>query len=441
MRRDRIRAAVVGSGVAGIAAAMRLHQLDCQVELLERDQRIGGRLGIDYMSGREIAMGGKNIGRKYTQFRKLIDALGGASYEPFGPNNSRIVEGKLRVLDTSRRIETARNLLRMCELRDLVKLDRIALKIYFDATARFHGSDLSRKLGEQYDAMPLSQHFRPRTVENLIRPLIVRTNGAEPNEAYLGNFPTNVAMLLDSYDNVTGGLGAVLNRIRDFVLVRCDSEVREVCSATGKGVRLRVSTGGAAPVTEEYDIVALCTPAHAAAPLLEDWSERLAALLRTVRYFQSTTAVVQYSDQLFGPHIRAIALDGQPCSNVGSYGAEDRATVRYTFSGKLARFDNPTHADIVELVDETEAYLARTVGLSRPKRVAVSTRHWPQAYCGYLPHYARFLDSVSALTNGLSNVALAGDYLLGASIEACCRSGEAAADRLLEATHRTGIGS
>jgi oxygen-dependent protoporphyrinogen oxidase len=432
-RRGQIRAAVVGGGITGIAAATRLQHLGCQVDLLERGQQIGGRVGFDTTWGREIAMGGKNIGRRYTEFRKLINALGGATYEPFGISTSRIVDGQLVAFDSSRRVEMIRNFRQMCELRDLVKIGRIARRINSDDKARFLGSSLSRKLGERYDALPLSQHFGTRAVNNLIRPITVRINGAEPSEVYLGNFPTNLGMILDTYDQIPE-LSVVLNRIRKFVRVRCNAEVQAVDCSRGAGVQVRVSTAGAAPYTEEYDVVALCAPAHAAAPMLEARFPQLAALLSAVSYFQSTTAVVKYHSELFGPNVRAIMLDGQPCSNVGCYGIHDRATVRYTFSGKLGRLLNPTHADIVELVDETEAYLAKTVRLDRPKRLTVLTRHWPQAYCGYLPHSARFLTSISELTMQLNNIALAGDYMLGTSLEACCRSGEAAADRLFRAT-------
>ncbi|MDP7732995.1 FAD-dependent oxidoreductase [Mycobacterium paragordonae] len=410
---------------------MKLHELGCQVDLLERDHRIGGRIGIDYLSGREIDMGGKNIGRRYTRFRKLIDALGGAIFEPFGINTSRIVGGELLTVDSSHRTDSIRYLLRTCELRGLVKFGQIARKVYFDDDARFASSDLCRKLAKRYDAMPMSEHFGAGTVANLFRPATVRMNGAEPDEVYLGTFPTNVGLLLDSYDQVTGGLGQVLNRIGEFVRVRCDSEVQAVYgTAKAAAARVLVSTGGRAPVMEQYDIVALCTPAHATAAMVADWIAPLAALLRTVRYFQSTIAVVEYSDDVFGRDVRAVALDGQPCSNVGSYGMEDRRTLRYTFSGKHGRFDNPGHTDIAVLVDEAEAYLGNTIGLKYPKRTAVLTRHWPQSYCGYLPHYADFLDSVSAIVADLGNVALAGDYLAGTSLEACCRSGEAAAERL-----------
>ncbi|WP_433664278.1 FAD-dependent oxidoreductase [Nocardia sp. CA-128927] len=425
------RVAVVGAGVSGIAAALALHRAGCTVELVERDDRIGGRLGFAELDDREVLLGGKNIGRGYTRFRAMLDLLGGTGYEPFGINTSRMVAGRLVGLDSDNRTEAINGILRMCDWRDLTKLDRIARKVRAADTARFLGSDLARSLA-RHDDRPLSEHFGKRTTDNFLRPITVRMNGAEPDEAYYGNFPTNMGMLLDKFDQPIVGLSALLSRIADLVEIRYRTRVTGISRVQGGVVLDLVDAGGRATQTR-YDAVAVCTPAYAAAPLLAPLSEALAGLLRAVRYFPATVAVVRYVHDVFAADVRAIALDDQPCSNAGSYGKDTRNIVRYTFSGKHGRLGDTAEADVLDLVTDTEQQLRSHLGVVRQPRTAAAIRHWPQAYCGYLPHYGDFLDTLAATATPLTGIALAGDYLLGTSLEACCRSGENAAAALLSA--------
>src|SRR3954465_3293865 len=78
------RIAVVGGGIAGVAAAERLPGPRAAreafgggglgsgghaVELFEEGERLGGRIAPERLGEREVALGGKNVGRKYTELR------------------------------------------------------------------------------------------------------------------------------------------------------------------------------------------------------------------------------------------------------------------------------------------------------------------------------------------------------------------------------------
>jgi oxygen-dependent protoporphyrinogen oxidase len=173
-------------------------------------------------------------------------------------------------------------------------------------------------------------------------------------------------------------------------------------------------------------------PAGAAAEILRSTLPTVSDVLERVRYFPTTVALVEYDRSVFSTAVRALAMDDGPCSNAGAYGREDRHIVRYTFSGRAARTVDPSKALIEAWLGDGEATLNRHVPESRgARRLHVVTRHWRHGYCGYLPFHTEALATVRLGVGRLRGLSLAGDYLLGASIEACCRSGEQAASALV----------
>lgn len=197
-----------------------------------------------------------------------------------------------------------------------------------------------------------------------------------------------------------------------------------------QGVHVRDESRGE-PAELGYDGVILATPADAAAAILEKSVPRLSDYLRQVRYYPSTVGVIEYAGPVFSHEVRAVAMDDGPCSNVGAYGVNDRDIVRYTFSGKLGRLEDPSEEYLRELIRSTERKLENYLGISVPAQVRGVFRHWTTAYCAYASDYPRLLGSIREQTESVRGLVLAGDYLKGVSLESCCRSGEEAAATIL----------
>ncbi|MRH92062.1 NAD(P)-binding protein [Nocardia sp. SYP-A9097] len=427
------RVAVVGSGISGISAAVRLHRAGAQVDLIESDGMLGGRLGVSRLGGHDVMLGGKNIGRRYHVMRGMLADLGATDFEHFGINTSRVKDGALEPIDSGRRLRALTKIAKLSGLRDFLMLARLAVQVRNDESARLLGSAFGRRLGARYDSKPLSEHFGSGLAHDLIRPVTVRMNGAEPDEVYLGNFGTNLAMLLDTFDQLPAGFQPVLEAVEELVNVRLSTSVRRIAKA-GDGISLTVSTPTGGVEVLGYDGVVLATPAHIAADILHEESAQLGRLLRSVNYFPTTVAVVEYAEDIFRSDIRAVAMADGPCSNAGSYGINQRNIVRYTFSGRHGRVISPTAEVIETMVGDAEALLVEYLGIDKPARTDIVTRHWDQAYCAYGPNYAELLEQVHSLIEQIGgNISLAGDYILGASMENCCRSGFEAADALVPA--------
>ncbi|WP_063630019.1 NAD(P)/FAD-dependent oxidoreductase [Nocardia sp. BMG51109] len=432
-RLDKTRKyAVVGGGVAGIAAAHELQRAGHKVELFERNPVLGGRFGVDHLGDRPVMMGGKNISRTYTELRAFLTAMGaGDDFEYFGVNTSRLIDGKLITFDSKNsRLDLVRKILRLGSPLDLLKLGILMLRIKRDDSNRFLGGATFSRIGARRDHRPLTSYFGSALANNMFRPLTVRLNGAEPDEMYLGNFNVNLS-LASTFDQLTHGVQPALDEFSKHVAVRTDSPVESLVVQDGKVSGVRIAGNGKGPEQLPYDGVVVATPAYAAADIVKSEMPALSELLAEVRYFPAAVAVIEYDRPVFGTVVRAIALDGGRCSNAGVYGVNDLNIVRYTFSGRAAR-PMPTPDELGAWVDEAETLIKGLLGIEGELvRVHTVTRIWDAAYCAYLPFYGDFLSKVRTELSGVPGVELAGDYVKGAPLEACFRSGQEAAKRLL----------
>jgi oxygen-dependent protoporphyrinogen oxidase len=260
--------------------------------------------------------------------------------------------------------------------------------------------------------------------------MTVRMNGAEPDEVYMGTLASNVRMILDSYEQFTHGLAPLLSTVLDRYDVRLNTSVQGLLIERGRatGVHLRSKDG--ATTTLRGAGVILAVPAHASAALTAFVLPSLAAQLRSITYYPVTLAVAEYDRPIFSPAVRALVFDrSEPVSNAGAYGANDLHLVRYTFSGRSARgIDGSTDGDA--LVRAGETALSKYVAVDPRWRRRFVTRHFNPGLCAYTRNHATFVDGVTRESQRLAGLYLTGDYIKGASIEACFRAAAACVARV-----------
>jgi len=182
-----------------------------------------------------------------------------------------------------------------------------------------------------------------------------------------------------------------------------------------------------------HDAIVVALPAPAAADLLEPLSTDLAAALRTINYYPAAVVLAEYDRPVFGEQVRArVFPPNSPLSNAGAYGVKDRHIVRYTFSGRAYRTADP---DETALLDLAEGQLAKEIDLSGVTRVRAVSKRWEHAYCGYSWFHSKTIQRLDQVLQGIDRIALTGDYLRGASIEACFRAAFERTDSLTSMIH------
>ena len=423
---------VVGGGASGLAAAFFLKQRGVESVILERDGTPGGRMGTVTLGDRSLDCGGKNIGKKYRLFRQFAASVGTYPFEYFGLNSSQVIDGRVKTFEARARWRTLVDLTRGVAATDVVRFGRLLWRVKADETAGYLGSPLSRTLAARFDDRPASRYFSPEFCRRIIRPMSVRMNGAEPDEIFFGNLGSNVRMILDTYEQFAHGLAPLLRDVQQQYDVRLHTAAESLLFARGRvsGVRVRAADGTTSDLHGAG--VILATPARAAATLAEAVLPGLAGHLRTVAYHPVTLIVAEYDRPVFTSDIRAFVFgDDEVVSNAGAYGINDLNLVRYTFSGRAARAAID-EADAEHLLRAGEAALARYVPLDPAWRRRFVSRRFSPGLCAYAPHHGRLLDRIADELATVPGLHLTGDYIQGASIEACFRAASACVTRLAQ---------
>ena len=430
------KVAVIGGGISGIASAYYFNQHHIDVDLYDAAESIGGRIGSGFLGDFSVDFGGKNIGRKYKRFRRFVSDFGDLPFEYFGFNTSQVIGGKVIKINKEKAgLYSLMRLFYLCGLKGFIRLYPLVQAVKGDYTQGALNSSYFNDVADQNDHHSLSLFFGKRCSRYVIRPVTVRMNGAEPEECYPGNFGSNLALALDSYEQLQGGMSGLLQAfsagasstriITGYNVHRLEfdsssSNVNLICYNKAKSKELK------------YKKVLLALPAKDASLLFKYSLPGLSELLEKVVYYPVAVAIAKYQKDVFQSDLRAMVFDNSSLlSNAGAYGINDLDLVRYTFSGIASRKLITSETNPENVISIAEKIIEKYFNVKGNKRENYVYKYLDPGLCAYSSYHYKLLEKIDHIFDPFCNIGLTGDYWRGASIEACFRSAEEAVQKLI----------
>ena len=450
--------AVVGAGIAGLSAALRLAQSGHRVVLLEQSDRVGGKLRSAMVAGRRVDVGAESVLARRPEAVDLIDGLGLDKVHPARVSAQVWSRGALHPLPPRSLMGVPSDLGTLGDLLTGAEVARVRAERPVDV-----GDDTS--VGDLVEGA-----LGAAVVDRLVEPLLGgvyagqarrlsaracvpalydagrRGDSLVRTAARLMPAPDPDATPAPVFASVRGGVGVLADalgeRLRDLgVDLRTGTTVRAL-APTGRGWRLSLGDHRAGQ-TLDADAVVLATPARATSKLLRDNDSHAADLLGRIEY--ASMAVVTYAfdrrttPALTGSGFLVPPVDGRAIkaatftSTKWPWIAQDAPDLVFA-RVSLGRHGEETalQRTDTELVDAGLADLSAALGRPLTAPVDAHVQRWG----GGLPQYAvGHLELVAAVRDSLRaspTLAVAGAAYDGVGIPACIASGQTAADDLAD---------
>ncbi|NUR80045.1 MAG: protoporphyrinogen oxidase [Dermatophilaceae bacterium] len=463
--------AVIGGGISGLAAAWELTRpgAEVHVTLLERSDRVGGKLRLEDVGGARIDVGAESVLARRPEALTLFEELGVAdrTTHPAAVGASIVSRGvrwpmpRGTVMGVPSDPESVRGLLDDDEVQRLVeevvdgpRAGDLSVGDLVDARL---GPAVTDRLVEPLLAGVYAGHAREISVEQAVPSLAAAARQGRrlsdvAREAVAAAASGPMAAL-PVFATLVGGLGS-LPEVLHARLTEAGCEVRTgtvVRALEADGTGWLVSSGPTTAVRREhFDHVVLATPAAPTSRLLRHVAPAAAAALAAVEY--ASMAII------------TLALDGPVPPQLDGSGflvppTEPLTIKASTFSSSKWPWLARAHPDRTylrasvgrhreeaslqrsdpELVEVALADLRTVLGDALADPVAAHVQRWG----GGLPQYAVGHRTRLAPTRDLPpGLALCGAAYDGVGIPACIASGRAAARDVLTRveTARTPLG-
>jgi len=435
--------AVVGGGPAGLAAAARLLEAGRRVTLFEAGAAPGGLLRTDELGGALLDPAVQLVADSYTRFLDLVRRTGAGALLVRAPGKDALWRGgRIHPITYGSMVSMSAS----GALPVTLKL-RLAARYLPFLKRHAAGLDANDPLGTggaRHDSVSVAAWGAEHVgggdfAELLAYPLLGAYYGATPEETGAAFYHGLAREGMDvRVYGARGGMGALAAAVVAALVAR-GLEVRSgvaVRRVRPEGQGARVEADGGAAGGERFDGVVVAVPAPVAARLLGA-DGALGEWLAAVRT-RSSAAVGLVLDR--PARVDWFGLSFPRASTPG------RALVAATVQGNKAGLEGSTALVLMPAPARAEELAAALpeaaveallgpleVALPGVRRRVVRARHYtfPNGYTlfppGYVAHLARFRDDWLP-----AGVALAGGYRVAPTVEGAVRSGERAAERLLE---------
>ena len=448
-----MRVAIVGGGIAGLAAARRLEALrvDAEVVLLEREPTPGGKIVTERAGGFVIEGGPDSFLARKERGPGLCEELGlGDELVGRRPENARSYvryRGELHPLPAGLTGMIPTNLDALAEGTLLSSEGRERLAAEVDLPA-------APVEGDESVASFVSRRLGPEAYELLVEPLLTGIYAGDGELLSLqATFPGLRALELEHGSLIRGllaqpvpptgglppfvglrtGMDALVTALvagLEQTVLRARTSASAIVRRT-RGYRVLVDGGEAV----EADGVVVAVPAFAAAELLAGLDETLSSAHAGIPYASSALVSLGYRLEDV-PHPldgygyvvpRAEGSDVTACTWTSSKwegrAPEGSALIR-VYAGRYGRRDVTAEPDeaLIALAREE----VRLLGITAEPSLSVVHR-WPLSMPQYVLGHLDRLDAIEGALEGHPGLAVAGAAYRGVGIPDCIRSGEEAA--------------
>lgn len=434
--------AIVGGGIAGIAAALERAKAGDEVHLFERELHLGGKLGETVVDGVTIPTAADNFLARRPEVSDLATELGlGDRLIHPSAGSARIYrDGLLHPLPT--------NVLGVPATPDLAATGLISIDGAQRAANDLHAPD-DAPTGDESVGTMVRRRFGDEVLEYLVDPLLgginagdsdqlsvesgvpqldaLRRRGAsliEAARATLAEGPTNPGPVFSSID---GGLNRLVDRAFEVL-----DEHPSVDVHTGVEATIEHITGGFAVAGIEVERVIVATPAAPASSLVKVLSPRASRELAAIEYSSVGLALLVLPPgtvkvgpsisgvlvpRLCGLHVTAISFASHKWPKMAG---DDRQILRVSVGRRAdTRWQAMEDDEILEIV---RADVSTVLGDPIPSGPATFAR-WMQGLPQYDVNHAARVARIDEAVRNIDGLSFVGAWRHGLGLPACVASG------------------
>ena len=467
-----MRVAIIGGGIAGLAAAYELEQARrsgaaVEYELFEAGQRLGGVISSSVADGTVIERGPDSFLTEKPAAAELCRELGLESSLVSSNDAERktfiLVRNRLVALPDGLMFLVPTKLLPMAFTPLFSWVTKLRMLLEFTRGTGGRGADQTE---DESVATLVRRHYGQEAVDRLADPLLSGIYGGDSTQLSAQSVLPRMVELESKYGSLTRGMlagmrarkaeasGKVpvarplfttlrfgLQQMVDAVVARLDPArvhlQTPVTAVERAGEGWRVVCGGA---SSPFDAVIIATPAWAAGGLLQSVDGKLSAELGAIPYSSSVTVNLVYDGSELDPLPEGFgflvpAVEGRAmlaCTFI------HRKFVGRTAAGKsvIRAFLGGAHN--AALLSETDAALASLVRRELLEILHISAvpqlvevQRWSRAMAQYAVGHADRQRRIKARLMELPGLHLVGNAYDGIGISDCIRLGRGAARKLV----------
>lgn len=467
--------AIVGGGISGLSAALRLTELNPngRFTLWESSDRLGGVISTIHEQGFQVEQSADNFITTVPWGVDLCRRLGLADEllhtNPAHRRTFVVRRGRLYKLPDGFLMMAPTRLWPLAVTPLLSPLGKMRAGLEYFIAPRADTGDESmaafvrRRLGrEVFERLvePLVSAVYAADMERLsVLATLSQFREMERNHGSLiramrhrmaaASSPSQSGARYSMFVTPRGGLASIVHAVAGRLpqgAVRLESPVERIELTPQRRWRLFGRDGGA----EEYDALILATPAYAAARLLQPVAAGLAAELAAIEYSGTAVLSVAYKRSQIGHRLDGMgavvpAIENSPMlacsfsSQKYAHRAPDGQVLLRVFAGG-ARQPELAALDAAVLEPMLLAELGKLLAIEG-EPIYRNLSRWPATMPQYHVGHCELVRRIECRRDELPRLELAGNAFHGVGIPHCIHSGQLAAERLLGASARESTSS